>query len=230
MMASLLLASDICVAQQDRLTACFQNLASRPQFSSISAKLDIGTAARSSPAMLSDNSIAKDNERRAIADWAAARAECLQAAHQEGTALYRPPLLAYGIEAENKVLAAAVDLYDRKISFGEFNRRRQVISEEQHSKAGALSRQIQEQRAAHEQADRHARDTEELRRELQEVERQAALAQQQALAAQQAQETAARGAAARAANRQTVQPPVFRGTRPYSDCFRFGGRIVCTPR
>jgi hypothetical protein len=221
---ALLLAHTAFAAQQDNLASCLKALSAEPRFATLASHIAVGDAGAGTAAMLQDSGVPTEKERKAIADWADARASCVKAADQEGNAAYRPPLVAHAIQAENKVLAAAVELYERRITYGDFNRRRQAIEEERRSKSANLSRQMYEQRSA----DRQAREVEGVKRELQEAERQAALAQQQALEAQQAQDAAARRAAARAANRSIPPPAAFVGRRAYSDCYRFGGRFVCT--
>jgi hypothetical protein len=223
-MALLLLMHGLCAAQQDSLAACLDKLVSDPAFALLAGKLALGTATSATPAMFADTSLASNKERPVIADWGAARAECLKANSQFGNAVYRPPLQAFGIDAENKVMAAAVELYDRKISFGEFNRRREAIAEERRGKAVQLSRQIQAQTTAQEQADRQMREREQMQRDIDEAERQATLAQQQA---GQAREAAAQLSTRRSGPdglRRHPPAPVV----PFRNCFRFGNRIACT--
>ena len=74
-MIALLCASGICWAQQDSLALCLAKLASDPRFSSISAKVALGTVSSTPFSILADASIANSKERQAIADWAAARSE-----------------------------------------------------------------------------------------------------------------------------------------------------------
>ena len=223
-MTLLLLMHGLCAAQQDSLAACLDKLVPDPAFGLLAGKLALGTATSATPAMIADASLANNKERPVIADWAAARAECLKANSRYGNAVYRPPLQAFGIDAENKVMAAAVELYDRKISFGEFNRRREAIAEERRGKAAQLSRQIQAQTTAQEQADRQMREREQMQRDIDEAERQATLAQQQA---GQAREAAARLSTRRSGPdglRRHQPAPVV----PFRNCFRFGNRIACT--
>ena len=219
----LLLMHGLCAAQQG-LASCLDKLAPDPAFALLARKLALGMAAGATPAMLADTSLANDKERPVIAEWAAARAECLKADSRYGNAVYRPPLQAFGIDAENKVMAAAVELYDRKIPFGEFNRRRETIAEELRGKAAQLSRKIQLQTTTLEQADRQTREREQMQREIDEAERQATLARQQA---EQAQAAAARRSVRRsgADGPRRYQPAPI---APNRNCYRFGNRLACT--
>ena len=222
-MTLLLLIHGLCDAQQTSLASCIDKLAADPGFAQLAGKLAVGAATDKAPTIV-DTSLANNTERQVIAEWAAARAECLKADSRYGNAVYRPPLQAFGIDAENKVMAAAVELYDRKISFGEFNRQRQAIAEELRGKAAHLRQEIQSQRTAQEQADRQTREREQMQREVDEAERQAALARRQA---EQAQEATARlttrPSRPDGARRHELAPIV-----PYRNCFRFGSRITCT--
>jgi hypothetical protein len=220
----LLLMHGLCAAQQESLASCLDKLAPEPAFSLLARKLALGMATGATPAMIADTSLANNQERPVIAEWAAARAGCLKADSRYGNAVYRPPLQAFGIDAENKVMAAAVELYDRKIPFGEFNRRREAIAQELREKSAQLSRQIQLQATTLEQADRQMREREQIQREIDEADRQATLARQHA---EQAQAAVARQSARRSGAdgpRRNQPAPIA----PNRNCFRFGSRVACT--
>jgi hypothetical protein len=213
-----------CHAQQESLVSCMVHLAADPRFALLAPKLAVGTVTSALPAMLADTSIVNNQERPIIAEWAAARGACIKADSKYGNAAYRPPLQNYVIEAENKVMGAAAELYDRSISFGEFNRQRQAIAERLLSQTAGLSQQIQSQRTVQEQADRQSREREQTHREIEDAELRATMARQQA---EQAQESAARFSSS------TNRRGSSRGYRPASiarhrNCFRFGTRITCT--
>lgn len=223
-MTLLLLIHGLCDAQQESLASCLDKLAADPSFMLLAGKLAVGAVTGTMPAVAADPSLANNKERHVIAEWAAARAECIKADSRYGNAVYRAPLQAFGIDAENKVMAAAVELYNRKISFGEFNRRRQAIAAELRGKAAELSRQIQSQRTTQEQADRQTREREQTQREIEEAERQAAMARQQSA---QALEAAAR-ASTRPNRPDGPRHHQLAPITPYRNCFRFGSRITCT--
>jgi hypothetical protein len=218
----LILSHGLCEAQQESLASCMDRLAEDSKFAPLAGKLAVGNSAEIPPAGFADASLASDKERRIISDWAAARAECIKASNRYGNELYRAPLQVFGIDAENKVMAAAATLYNRKISFGEFNRQRKEIAEEMRANAADLSRRIQLLRAAQDQEDRQSRERRQMQQEIEEAERQAALARQQAEQAQEARPPAR-------ANRPDG-PRNYRSARigPYRGCFRFGSRLACT--
>ena len=213
-----------CHAQQASLASCMDRLSTDPGFAVLAGKLAVGTATNAAPGMLADSSLANRRERRVISEWAAARGECIKADSRYGHEVYRPPLQTYGIDAENKVMAAAVALYNREISFGEFNRQRQIIALELRGKEADLSRQIQTQRTVQEQADRQTREREQTQRAIEEVELQATMARQEAAQAQKdAAWLSARGN--RRDQQRSRQPAAVASPR---NCFRFGSRLTCT--
>jgi hypothetical protein len=220
----LLLTHGLCAAQLDTLASCMDRLATDSRFALVAGKLAVGVLTSATPAMSADTSLASNKELPVIAEWAAARAECLKAESRFGNAIYRPPLQAYGIDAENKVMAATEELFNRTISYGEFNRRRLTIAEELRGKVADLRRQIQSQNAYLEQADRQAREREQMQRDIEGVERQVALARQQS---EQAYETAARRSARPAGPDGLRRRPYPAGV-PYRNCYRFGNQLSCT--
>ena len=220
----LIFACGHCNAQLTTLDFCMYKLADDSGFRLLAGKLAVGTVAGTTPAMIANTALPSNQERQVIAAWAAARAECLKTESRYGNAVYRPPLQAFGIDAENKVMSATVELHDRKITFGEFNRQSQSAAEELRGKSVELSRQIQAQRAAHEQSDSHSREREQMQRDIDAAERQAAIARQEAT---QARETAAqlstRPNRTDEARRRPLTP-----IAPLRNCYRFGNRLTCT--
>lgn len=213
-----------CFAQRGSLDACMDRLATDPRFALLAQKLVVGAVTSTPPAMLGDLSLVNGKERPVLAEWAEARGTCLREENKYGNAAYRPPLQTNAIEAESKVLAAAVALYNREISFGDFSRQRQAIAEQLRAQNADLSRQIQSQRMAQEQSDQRTREREQMQREIEGAELQASAARRQA---EQAQETIAR--LPNNAYRRDG-PRDYRSTfaAPYRNCFRFGARITCT--
>jgi hypothetical protein len=216
--------SGLCAAQHESLDSCMDQLPAVPAYAVIAGKLAMGAGAYATSAMLADTTLANNRERQVVADWAAARAECVKADSRFGNDIYRPPIQTFGIGAESRVMAAAVELYDRKISFGEFNQRRQIIAEELRAKVTSLQRQIQSQLSAQEQADQLTREREQMQREIEEMRRQAELARRQSAEAQ--------GAAGVIPTRPSSQERILRPLPPRivlnRYCFRFGDRIICT--
>jgi hypothetical protein len=198
-----------------------EKLRAEAGFAPLAGRLAVGAHAEITPAMLADASMATARERQAISRWAEARAECIRTESRYGNATYRAPLQTYALDAENKLMAAIVELHDGKISYGEFNRVRQAIADEKRAKSADLSRRMDAQRAGQEQADRQAREREQARQAIEEAEWQASMARQRAEQALQSVPPPARRP--QEARRDWVAPRV-----PNRGCFRFGSRIACT--
>ncbi len=211
----------VCAAQEISLAACLEKLAAVPGFAILADKVALGAGKNTAPRMLADPSLANNTERPVIGKWAAARADCLKANSRFGNEVYRPPLQAFSMDAENKIMAAAVELYDLKISYGEFNRRRQAIDQDLREKTAQLGRQIQQQGLAYEQADRAAREHDRMQRDIEEAERQA---RQQAEQAQENSAPVSRRQTFPDAPRRYQSAPITVNR----NCYRFGGRITCT--
>ena len=224
---SLLAALSPCHAQQDALGKCLDQLTADARFAPIARKLTVGTVPFAPPPVAIDTTYPDKRELQAIGEWAAARGECVKAANRFGNATYRPPLQAIGIEAENRVLAATEVLYNRKMTWGEFNRERQAIAVEQGARVAAFRQRVQSQQAAQEQSARQAREREQLQKAIEETERLTSATQEQTAQARQRQEDALRRAAGARGNRPypSLPPP---SPRTYRDCFAFDNRIVCT--
>jgi hypothetical protein len=188
-------------------------------------KVALGPASRVSASLTENADTPTDKERASLKAWTAARNKCVDQVQREGNAEYRPPLVTYAIEAERQLTSAASQLYDRKISFGDFERQREEINEKMQTKVGGLKRQIQQQNVTFSDTDARARQTQQMQKDVDEAERQAQLAQQQ--------------------QTQTPNPPArtyseFRryapirpdpaAVGPYRNCVNLGTRVVCSPR
>lgn len=229
----LLLAGAVCHAQQDALTKCLSALESDARFSALAGRLALGARADGTLEMQSDMSTPSGKQIKALADWIAARSECVRDEAASGNPAYRPPLQTFRLEAEGEIIEAAADLHDRQLSFGAYNRRRQQIEDVLRGKVAGLSRQIQAQQASLAQADQQARERQQLQRSLEDAERQANLAYQQSARTQQDLEQAKRSARrppAAAAPAYRMSRPRVASPVPYASCFQLDGRIVCTYR
>ena len=107
----------VCAAQEMSLASCHEKLAAAPGFAILADKVALGAGKNTTPRMLADPSLANNTERPVIGKWAAARADCVKANSRFGNEVYRPPLQAFSMDAENKIMAVAVELYDLKISW-----------------------------------------------------------------------------------------------------------------
>ena len=219
----LLTAMASALAQQDPSADCFINLASDSRFTPISGKMAIGAPPKSTFTMLADESFPSDSERKLIADWATAVEDCGPLGESYRQNNYPPHLLALVNESKNIFVGMVIDLYNRKIPYGQFNRRRQSTFDEIRARATEIVQRLQAQQQAQQEAQQQA-------------QQQSQEARYQAQQAQQAQEDAN--------NRQTAlyllnqmrmnQPralvPYQMRTRPSTttNCHWIGDFLNCT--
>jgi hypothetical protein len=223
-----------CLAQQDPLVDCLKGLAADTRFTPIAAKLAINAATDTTFPMLADQTIANGAEQKAISDWATARAECVKGGEAHWQQHYPPQLHALAIEAENMMMALAVDLYNKKITFGEFNKRRQVAADEVRNKIVAMVQHLQSEKQAREKAEREARQRSQW--QAQQQAQQAQLAREQ----MEAQDDIARRQAAMGILLGRMgATPAYAPMRPYqmptrpsvnTNCSQTGNQLNCTTR
>ncbi|MDB5809095.1 MAG: hypothetical protein JWN94_1217 [Betaproteobacteria bacterium] len=220
----LISAANACYAQQSPLEGCIAKLESDSRFSTLRNKLALGPTARASPNLAANVNMPTDKERTAIKNWSTARKKCVDEAQGEGNAVYRPPLVTYAIEAERQVLAAAAELYDRKISYGDFQRQREDYNEQMQRKVVGLRRQIQNQNSAFAESDARARERQLLQKDVDEAERLASIAQQQA------QNPSPPPSNQTQYRRYPSFRPDAENIGPYRNCVNLGTRVVCSAR
>lgn len=223
----LLFLSGIIYAQQNPAGLCLEGLVTDSRFITIAEKVAINAVEDTTFAMLANQSLANERERKAISEWVTARAGCIKAGSAYLQQTYLPQIYAWIQESENSLLATAIELYNGKLSFGEFNRRRKATAVEIDNKLAALLQQEQARAQARQQA------------QQQSVEAQQAT-QQQAREAQEAQAELARQQAATQflLNRmgqsqpnpfQIPMPPTPRPT-VNTNCYQIGNQWNCTTR
>ena len=125
--AMALVASIECYAEEDPFLKCQYRLLTDEKFSSLKQHLSLGTHRETTPEMLRDPTFPNEQQQKAIAQWMSAHSDC-QSRSQLPTSESGPPALASRREElESAMISDAADLYQRRISFGEFNQRRQVL-------------------------------------------------------------------------------------------------------
>jgi len=209
-----LIAAVPCFAQQDPSIDCIRALPADARFAPIKAKFALGPTSDTTFAMLADESLASDEEREAISVWATARNECIKPGEEFRRRTYLPQVNALLLEAEGALLLLAVDLYNRKVTYAKFNKRRQAAVAELRNKIDAIAQQLSSEQQAQQHANQRA---------------------QNAIDAQRAQE-------AEAARRQILMQ-MIQNNRPIqlqplpaprpsmnTDCYVIGNQMHCTSR
>ena len=159
--------------QLDPSADCFSKLATESRFAPISGKMTLRAIPKSTFAMLADESFPTELERKLIADWATAVEECGPVGESYRQSNYPSQLIALVNNTKNIFLENVINLYNRKISYGQFNRRRQSIFDETRARATEIVQRLRAQQQAQQQAQ------EQRRQEQRRAEQAAQWAQQQ---------------------------------------------------
>lgn len=145
-------------AQQDPVVTCIKALApSKPanppfkseddKFPAISSKISIAVVTDTTLTMLADESLATPEEQHALSEWIDARAACVRSGDNWRQQNYPPQIYALALEGESRVRMLAADLYGRRISFGEFNKRRLALADDIRARLASVLQQLQAQAA-----------------------------------------------------------------------------------
>lgn len=160
------------MAQEDPSGPCLHSLGTETRFAPVADKMPITDVRDTTFAMLANESFPRPEEKPVIADLVGAQQACFKDGELWRQHNYPPQIGAMLTEAFNNGVATAADLYNGKLSYSAFNKRRQAIADDARHRVAALVQQIQNQRHAEQQAQKQAR-----------------AAQQQSLQASQAQAT-----------------------------------------
>ena len=237
-----------CLAQEDPSIACGKAHAADARFSLIAKKMPLAGIENISLEMLADESKPNDAERKQLAAYALARNDCLNEGTEFRKAHYPPEIIAAMLEANDKILDAAADLYNRKITFGAWNKQLQSIVSDLRNKVAAVVQRIQSERAAQQQssatqANAAAQEKSDRDRALAERERaiqaqEASARAQEAMAEAQQEAVRQQQAAAEQQRRQAVLqlfansykpiqlPPIRPATQ--TNCIANGNAVNCT--
>jgi len=150
---ALMIASFACFALDDASDSCDAASANDARFALIASKLPLAGASLVPFQMLANESRPNPKEQKAIAEYVSAHRECVRRAEAFRT---RNPahINAMLSEGENKIIAAFVDLYNKKLTYGAANRRLQAINDDYRIKIAFAMEQIRSGQAAAQQAER----------------------------------------------------------------------------
>ncbi len=213
--------SYICHAQEDPGLTCNKGLATDAKFATLTRKTSLVSASDLTFEMLADQTFANKKERKAIAIWMQAKDECIKSAQDFRQSNYPPQIRALITEADGSLKALAVDLYNDKITFGEFNRRYQVLANDITNRATVIIQQLKSQQAAQRMAEEQKADEQRMA-EQQRADQQAAQAAalRQQLLLQMIQ------------NNKPIQVPLPPPIPPpvNTNCTVFGNSVNCITR
>jgi len=134
-----LVVSIECFVEQDPVLQCKHGLVTDARFSSIKRHLSLSTHCETTPDMLADPTFPNEEQQKAIAQWMSAHSECHSRAQPRPSESTSSALAGRLDEIESAMIFDAADLYQRRISFGEFNQRRQALWTNSSGEAGGTS-------------------------------------------------------------------------------------------
>ena len=208
----------------DPYVACVRILAFDAQFEILSKKLPLYEMTAISFAMLADDSLATPQERKDILAWFGRQESCWKDSEELHRSQWPPDIFGLFQEENSEIHNIGLDLYNRKITFGEANKRIQDYGNIFRARVATTVKQYQAEIAA-----QKAAAEKEAQRKQDAAERLAS--QQQAY--ENAQEQAA--AAARQQRKQLIvnflnQLGQLTPHTTYTNCYGGAGSISCTTR
>lgn len=164
---------------QDEMNLCMQSLSTDPELAELKGKVGLSGVAEQTFEMKTLSSRATTKEKKAITLWVGKVKRCsepLEVAATEGR--LHPKLVAPTLGVYPNFEKRAIQLFDRKISYGEFARlrsedylaaqnefekaREAILAEQEHSR-NEKERQENEQALARQEQDRRAREEQQTR-------------------------------------------------------------------
>lgn len=107
----------------DPVSRCSREMTQRPHFADIITKLPLSDVREITFAMLADQSFPTERERKEISAWFEEHEACRTAGDEFRRTQYPPDIYSLLQEGETGMRAIGVDLYNKKISYGEANKR-----------------------------------------------------------------------------------------------------------
>lgn len=239
----------ICNAQ-DPTIGCIKGLAVDKTFTQIASKIPLAEARDATFEMLANQALPTKREQELIPRWIEARKQCISDGDSFHRENYPMQMIALAVEAENNMAAIATDLYNRKLTYGAFNKRRLAIADDAIVKITAVVQQLKTQQ----DAQRQSQDIERATRQREEAAQQAAMerdkqaqqtqrelearrmrqqAEQQAQQQAQQADAARRQAAMQMLQRQPQPAPIVPYQVPVrpitnTNCYQNGNQMNCT--
>jgi hypothetical protein len=136
----------------DPFVQCSALIVNDPQYAELARKLPLTTGI--SFQMLADESLASEKERPLIASWYERNEACWRDSEGFRQARLPPEVVAMMDEGNATLQDIGVDLYNRKITFGEANKRIQELSIGLSAKGAQIRKQYQAEMAAQQEVAR----------------------------------------------------------------------------
>jgi hypothetical protein len=136
------------IAATQTYLACVKALASDSRFAQISSKLPLQDVNSVSFNMLADQSKPTTQEQEAIAEWFDRRESCWKANETAIRTEWPPEIVQVASEGSSGFKAIGVDLYNRKLTYGEANRRIEELGNSIKARVIPIVKQYQAEIAA----------------------------------------------------------------------------------
>jgi|GEM_PF-3293728 len=117
---SFILICNVAAAADDPSTVCARRVAGDPQFSALAQKLPLDLHMPSFQ-MLADDSFPTPAERTSLGRWMTAEKACIKQGDTYRRSHYPHELIALAADAEARVAAVAIALYNKQIQYGTAN-------------------------------------------------------------------------------------------------------------
>ena len=130
-------------AEDNPLVACLVTASQDSRLDPLRDKLVVAVPGEETFAMLADQSMPTDQQRAAISIWSDGKHDCVTKWLPWWQEHFSAELVDVAVEVDNQMTFAAVDLYNRKITFGEFNRRSKVARADVKQRVAAIVARIQ---------------------------------------------------------------------------------------
>jgi hypothetical protein len=223
-------AASVAQAAEDPSIACFGAISSNPAFEPLRGKVVLQLGGHPDLSMLANGHRPNKPEKEAIAAWVAEGERCYDLGHDYRASAYPPVISALIDESMHALEALVAKLYAGKLTYAEFNEKRQQADDTYREKTAAARQAIQSERARDESREQAQQASIEAQRRTAAAQEAAAEAQQEADA--QAAEDRRRALALQAlANTRPVYTPLPPPRVPQTQnthCYTYGGNTNCT--
>lgn len=216
-------------AAEDPSIACFGAISSNPAIEPLQGKVVLQLGSHPDLSMLANGHRPTKSEKEAIAAWVNEGERCFDLGRTYRASAYAPVIAALIDESMHTLEALVSKLYAGKLTYAEFNERRQQNDDAFRERIAAAQQTIQSE---------HARDqsNEQAQQASVEAQQRAAAAQEAAVSAQQEADAQAAQDRRRALALQalanirpvyTPPPPRMRQTQT-TNCYTYGQNTNCT--
>lgn len=152
LLVTLIASNALAQPEPNPARECQKALATETRFAALVKKIPIEDISKITFQMLADEKFPSPAERTAIAAWVDADKACFEAGIEWRRKNFPPQIIALATETNTNFYLIVVDLYNKKITYGAFNRRAQQAFNEFQSKFAAIVQQLQAQSASRKEA------------------------------------------------------------------------------